>query len=103
MDAGSSLGLAIEQVRELGISQVRIGNDQGIASVAFGIGRGEQHGTGLGLRQKLAVLGIGQELSVSGLASCKVARPVMTLASAPRKVAPRALGQLAEGKCHRHA
>ena len=66
MNTRRSLGLAIEQMRQLSIGQVWVGHDQRIARVAFGIGCSQQHGTGLGLCQKLAVLGIGQEAQLFG-------------------------------------
>ncbi|MOA16697.1 hypothetical protein D3C78_1369250 [compost metagenome] len=98
VDARHGNRLAVEQVRQLGKSQIGVGQHQGCAGVAFGIGRGQQHRTGLATGEMLAVMGIGEEGQLLRTGVLQGGKPADRQIGRALQLGPHAQGQLTQGK-----
>jgi hypothetical protein len=65
MNAGSRFGLGIKQMGDSGVSQVRIGDNQRITGIIFGVRSLEQYSCGLAVNEEFSVLGVGQKAQLS--------------------------------------
>ncbi|MNX97533.1 hypothetical protein D3C86_1299040 [compost metagenome] len=103
MHTGQRPRLAIEQMGQLRVGQIGIGDDQRIAAVVVGIGSAQQHRAGTAIGQVFAVLRVGQETQLIGAGLLQSGQTADRLAGGATQSGTQAFGQLAEGKnrnCH---
>ncbi|MCY1550884.1 hypothetical protein D9M68_871700 [compost metagenome] len=95
--ADRDLWLAIEQMGDLRVCQVGIGNHQCIAAVAIGIGRGQQNRTGTTIIQVFAVLRVRQESQLIRAGFLQGSQATDRLIGCATQGGAQTLGQLIEG------
>jgi len=103
MDATGRLRAGLEQVRGPSIGKIGVADDDSRAFISLGIRRRQQHCSGLGSRQVLAVLGIGQEAQLRWTRFLQGREPIYDQGSVTTQAATQLPGQLTECEncaCH---